>query len=203
MVGRPSSLARSGVAGGTPRGRRGRDRGVIRGARDRRGYRQDFAGSWKRGGPWAQQGGRPGADIVGISSGTALNKRERQRPSSTNAFVHAGSAPLKTSAPDLGSGTARCGGSSPSSCTHWPFGPVVRSEGPGHYASACGLVFVNKSQPSGLTAAADLRLRLRRRLRSARCRSRSRRLHRTSTVQSAAWRRFATARDAPSGSRLS
>ena len=48
------------------------------------------------------------------------------------------SPPLATRRPDSGSGTARCGGSSPSSCTHWPFGPVVRSLGLwGDYVSAC------------------------------------------------------------------
>jgi len=42
---------------------------------------------------------------------------QRAHSRSRNAFVRLGWAPFATNAADLGSGTARCVGSSPSSCT--------------------------------------------------------------------------------------
>ena len=60
--------------------------------------------------------------IVGESSADALNSTERWSDTSRNRLFLLGLELLENDAPDLGSGTARCGGSSPSSCTTQPPG---------------------------------------------------------------------------------
>ena len=55
--------------------------------------------------------------IVGISSATAYNEPQLTHRASTSAVIHAGWHPFATNVPDLGSGGATRGGSSPSSST--------------------------------------------------------------------------------------
>ena len=91
---------------------------------------------------------------------SALPPGRPPRPRATPPASSSARVAELADAPDLGSGTARCGGSSPSSCTRWPFGPAVHSAGLG--------VTTPPASPSSPSASPSLRLtdsRLRRRLR--------------------------------------